>query len=270
MSLANYRRTTGWLGRDVRYYTRVDSTNDVAVQAARSGEPEGMVFLARYQTAGRGRLGRRWVAPPGTSLLFSILFRPPAPFQETAPRVQMVSGLALVNAIRSLTSVTPQLKWPNDLVVQTPSLPGGWGKLAGMLSEIVVGHGSEPEALVVGIGLNVNVPWDQLSVLAPNAMSLMALTGHPLDLTSLLDRILQEIEMGYEALRQGVDPWFRWRESIAWLGQPVVAHMPGRVLEGTAVDVDSGGALLLRLRNGEVVRLSAGDVGLRPTGSDGD
>ncbi len=268
MSLDAYRRTAGWLGREVRYYSQIGSTNEVAAEAAREGESEGIVFLADYQTAGRGRLSRRWVAPAGSSLLFSILFRPPTPCQESASRVQMVSGLGLMSAVQRLTPVEPLLKWPNDLVVPVPSLPGGWGKLAGMLSEVVVGCESEPEAMVVGIGLNVNVPPTLLVDLAPNATSLMALLGHPVDRAALLDGILQEIERGYEALRRGVDPWPRWRESIAWLGQPVIVHMAGRELTGTAVDVDPSGALLLRLSSGEVVRLLAGDVRLRLAGPD--
>jgi len=268
VSLDTYRRRAGWLGREVRYYPQIGSTNEVAAKAAREGESEGVVFLADYQTAGRGRLERRWVAPAGSSLLFSILFRPPTPFQESASRVQMVCGLGLMSAVRRLTSVEPKLKWPNDLVVLVPSLPGGWGKLAGMLGEVVVGCESEPEAMVVGIGLNVNVPPTLLADLAPNATSLMALLGHPVDRAALLDGILQDIERGYEAFHRGTDPWPRWRESIAWLGQPVIVHTADHELVGTAVDVDPSGALLLRSSGGEVVRLLAGDVSLRLAGPD--
>src|SRR5688500_2711884 len=127
--------------RRVRWVAETGSTNTDAMGLAHDGEPEGQVVVADHQRAGRGRLGRTWTAPPGASLLVSVLLRPPAP---VVGAVAMAVGLAMAEAVEELTGVEARLKWPNDLVVPVPG-PGldGSGpdrsgpdrKLAGILAE---------------------------------------------------------------------------------------------------------------------------------------
>ncbi len=255
MHLRDYRRD-GW---GIRYFEQVDSTNTLALDAGRQGAPEGSVFVADEQTAGRGRLERRWVAPPGTSLLMSLLFRPTEPFAHNASRITMLCGLALADAVSDVTGIPAHLKWPNDLII---TRDGVWRKVAGMLSEV----GSAPDTppfLVVGIGLNVNVPSASLPDLAPNATSLLVESGQPVERVALLDAFLGRVEAHIAALRAGVDPLSLWRQRLAWMGDAVQVQTPTGAVTGVAEDVNDDGALLLRLADGRRQRFSVGDVSLR-------
>jgi BirA family biotin operon repressor/biotin-[acetyl-CoA-carboxylase] ligase len=269
-SLVTYTRSGGWLGRSFRYVRQVGSTNDVVLRAGREGAPEGLVVAADEQTAGRGRVQRRWAAPVGTSLLLSMLFRPQKPFAYTASRITMACGLALRDSVLRVAGVETRIKWPNDLIVD--GAEEGWYKAAGMLSEIGMSpasQGGEPAYLVVGIGLNVNVPADVLPTLGPNAVSLSVLCGHQVDRSALLDALLMDIEQRHAALICGIDPLAAWQRALAWIGEKVEVHPAGsgdKRLLGRAVGVDDEGALLLRLSNGEIRRFSAGDVSLRQVG----
>lgn len=265
-NLATYRRTSGRFGRELRYYRETGSTNDVALTAARAGTPEGLVVVADRQTAGRGRFQRRWEAPLGSSLLMSLLFRPPEPFVDIAGRIPMVCGLGLVAAVRKVTGAAVRLKWPNDLIHESSGSSHGWTKLAGMLGEVAMSDAGNPEALVVGLGVNVNIASADLPRLAPNAGSLSSLVGAEISRRDLLDALLDEIESRYADLLNGVDPLPVWRRHLAWLGQSVVVRgMEGEV-HGVAEGIDADGALVLRLSNGQTRRFLAGDVSLRPVG----
>jgi len=255
VQLADYRRA-GW---DIRYFARVDSTNTVLLEAGRQGAAEGLVYVADEQTAGRGRLDRRWIAPPGTCLLLSLLFHPPEPFTYHAPRLTMLCGMAMADAVETTSGVAVQLKWPNDLIINAP---GAWRKVAGMLSEIGFGADNRP-FLVVGIGLNVNVPSELLPDLAPNATSLLSEGGQQVERAALLDAFLSRVEAYQAMLRAGGDVLPLWRERLAWMGHPVQVHTPTASAIGIAEDVDETGALWLRLPDGSRQAFSVGDVSLR-------
>lgn len=258
--LALYQRS-GWFGHPVVYREQVGSTNDLALEMVKNGASEGLLVLAEEQTAGRGRLNRRWSAPSGTCLLMSLVFRPRDPFQEEANRITMVCGLALLDAIREKTGVPAELKWPNDVIV---SRHGNWGKVAGMLSEVGLEQG-QPAVLVVGIGLNVNVPADTLTHLAPNAASLLVEAGSRFDRLIILEAFLSSMETRMVALRSGVDVLDEWHDALAWMGESVVVTTPTAVVHGLAETVDGDGALVLRLSDGSTSTFSAGDISLRPT-----
>ena len=261
--LATYQRAAGRFGREFRYLSEVGSTNDVAMAAARAGAAEGLVVVANRQSAGRGRLQRHWEAHAGSSLLMSLLFCPPEPFATFAGRITMVCGLSLVAAVGAVAGVAVQLKWPNDLIHEAADASGDWLKLAGMLSEVVLSDAGQPVALVVGLGVNVNVAAGELPGLAPNAGSLSVLAGAEVSRVDLLDTFLGEIDMRYAELLQGVDPVPMWREQLAWLGCPVVVQGADSAIHGIAEDIDVEGALVLRLPDGEIRRFLAGDVSLR-------
>jgi BirA family biotin operon repressor/biotin-[acetyl-CoA-carboxylase] ligase len=169
----------------------------------------------------------------------------------------MLCGLALVDAARGVSGVPVVLKWPNDLIVEGDERR--WRKVAGLLSEV----GGAPDFLVVGVGLNVNVPRAQLPHLAPNATSLMAETGRQVSRVALLDAFLRGVEEGYERLRAGWDPLAEWEGALAWLGREVEVHTPTGSRRGIALGVDDGGALVLRLAEGQARSFPAGDVSLR-------
>jgi len=166
------------LASDIRRFTELDSTNRYLLDEARLGEPEGVVAVADFQTRGRGRLGRSWVAPAGASLLASILLRPPLP-ASAAHLVTMSCALAAADAVATVAGVTARLKWPNDLVVDDR-------KLAGLLAEALL-DGGDLDALVVGMGLNVN--WTAFPAeLQATATACNLECGHPVDIEAVLDR----------------------------------------------------------------------------------
>jgi BirA family biotin operon repressor/biotin-[acetyl-CoA-carboxylase] ligase len=254
---------TRLFGRELLYLPRTGSTNDVAKDLAARGASEGTVVLADEQTAGRGRMGRPWLAPPGACLLCSILFRPDlSPTQ--AQRLTMLCSLAAADAVEQVAGLRVALKWPNDLVVrsQVSNLKSqDWGKLAGVLTETGVA-GRRLAFVVVGIGINVNVEPETLPSLAPDATSVLAEVGRPVGRVPLLAALLAGVERRYDALQAGESPHQEWADRLATLGQPVQVLTSDEVVSGVAESVGQDGALLLRTPDGQLRRLLAGDVTL--------
>lgn len=249
--------TTGFVGRRWVFLHETASTNDFARDLAREGAAEGTLVVAEYQTAGRGRLARRWHAPPGTCLLLSLIFRPPlAPHQ--VQRLTMVCGLAVLDAVAASSGLQVGLKWPNDVLI-------GGRKLGGILTEVDL-RGDRVEHAVVGIGLNVNLDPGQIPQDLPvPATSLSQELGRPVDRLALLRFLLQAVEDRYVALCRGESPHGEWAQRLITLGQPVVVQQGGEPLVGVAEGVGADGALLLRLPDGRQVRILAGDVSMGAT-----
>jgi BirA family transcriptional regulator, biotin operon repressor / biotin---[acetyl-CoA-carboxylase] ligase len=172
-------------GRFGRPYEHVGSTPSTQLLLG-TDAPEGALVVAEEQTAGRGRLGRRWFAPAGTSLLCSLQLRPDTP-TERLPELTGVAARACADAIAELTGLEPALKFPNDVLV-------GARKVAGILAEARDGR------VVLGVGINVNVPADELpeDVDRP-ATSLLVETGRELDRAELLAELLERLERRYDA-----------------------------------------------------------------------
>lgn len=147
---------------------------------------EGAVAVTEEQTEGRGRLGRRWLSPPGVSLLFSILLEPPVE-SSRLPELSLVAGEACAGAIAAVAGVTPEIRLPNDILI-------GGRKTAGILAEAREGR------VVLGVGVNVNVPAEDLPAEVDRpATSLLVETGHVVDRAELLVEILDRLERGYDA-----------------------------------------------------------------------
>ncbi len=255
--------TTAWLGRAYRYAPSVDSTNDrLKALSADPGFPEGAVLLADYQSAGRGRLDRRWEAPPGAALLFSVLLRPEWP-AERALWLVMLAGLAAVEAIEAVAGLPARLKWPNDVVLDQD---GQWRKVGGLLLDTALSADDRLESAILGVGLNVNTPPAALPSVSPSPTSLMIAAGRPAARRPLLAALLERLERRYEAARQGESPLPAWKARLITLGQTVVvsAAGAGQPLTGTAEDTDEWGRLLVRDAAGRLHAVAAGDVTLRP------
>jgi BirA family transcriptional regulator, biotin operon repressor / biotin---[acetyl-CoA-carboxylase] ligase len=175
-------RLRGRLGRPYEHLGSTPSTQLLLGPDA----PEGALVTAEEQTAGRGRLGRRWLAPAGTSLLCSLQLRPPvAP--ERLPELTGVAARACADAIAALTGLEPELKFPNDVLL-------GGRKVAGVLAE------AREERVVLGMGINVNVPLDALPADVDRpATSLLVETGSELDRAELLAEVLESLERRYDA-----------------------------------------------------------------------
>jgi BirA family biotin operon repressor/biotin-[acetyl-CoA-carboxylase] ligase len=247
--------TTAFIGQNLVYLPEVGSTNDAARLLAEEGAPEGSLVIADYQASGRGRLARRWEAPAGSSLLLSLVFRPPlAPHQ--VQRLNMVCGLAVAEAVEAETGLAVGLKWPNDLLIDG-------AKAGGLLVELV-STGERVAFVIVGIGLNVNLdPADLPGDLLVPATSLSQQAGREVARVRLLHALLQAIEARYVALLEGHQPQAEWAARLLTLGQRVSVSGPGSVVEGVAEGVDADGALLVRCAGGGLERILAGDVTLR-------
>ncbi len=233
------------------------STNaDLAIRAAASDD-DGVVLIAEHQTAGRGRLGRTWTAPPRSGLTLSVLVRPDDVAATRWPWIPLLAGLAVAATLRRDADVAASLKWPNDVLV-------GDRKLAGLLVERVdPGAAGRRPAAVIGIGLNVSLRRDELPVQTATSL---ALEGASTTDRSLLARgILRTLEaLLTDWYRHGGDPraglHTAYAEACVTLGREVRIDQPdGRQVSGEAVGVDESGRLLVRTPGGQVA-IGAGDV----------
>jgi BirA family biotin operon repressor/biotin-[acetyl-CoA-carboxylase] ligase len=254
---------TQWLGHAYEYMDTITSTNDVLKQRVRDGSgiepPHGMVLVTDYQSEGRGRLGRRWEALPGTSLMLSLLLRPHWPGEKSL-WLTMIAGLAAAEAIEALTTVSISLKWPNDIGTE---IDGIWHKLGGLLVEGNMGANGRLESVVIGMGVNVNMSQDQLPEGITPVTSLLVAAKERISRQALLIELLASMETWYETAVTGQSPASAWEKRLITVGQDVKVSQSGEVLWGTAVGVDEWGQLQVQNADGEIKTIAAGDVTLR-------
>jgi BirA family transcriptional regulator, biotin operon repressor / biotin---[acetyl-CoA-carboxylase] ligase len=241
-----------WAGQwEVRRFDEIDSTNSYLKAQASEGAPDGLVAVADHQTAGRGRLDRRWEAPPGASLLLSVLMRPaldPADLHLCTAAV----ALAGAEAIRLVGGVSPGLKWPNDLVI-------GPAKLAGVLAEADLGGGTV-RWVVVGIG--INVAWPGPPDVGGTCLDDQRSDGGLTDRAELFKAFLGALT----ARRTALETLEGRRELAAelggacdTLGARVRVDLAGESFSGLATEIDQAGHLIVVTESGPRT-VSAGDV----------
>jgi BirA family transcriptional regulator, biotin operon repressor / biotin---[acetyl-CoA-carboxylase] ligase len=252
--------TTRCLGRPTLYFPTIGSTNDVAHAEAAAGAGDGLLVIADEQTAGRGRLDRRWWAPPGSSLLMSLLLRPALPAEQTG-QLTMCLGLGAVEGIEAVTGLRPALKWPNDLLLDGR-------KLGGMLTELRL-MGEQLAYVVLGLGINVNVTFIASALastsaappeLADTAISLSMVLGREMDRAVLLAAILERCETWYERVLAGQSPHAAWAARLDTVGRRVSVAPAAGSLVGMAVGVTPEGALLVRDDDATEHVIWSGDV----------
>ncbi len=241
---------------DIRWLDEVDSTNTWVRDRARHGDPAGLVTVADHQTAGRGRLDRRWESPRGANLLASILLRPAIGGED----VHLCAGavaLAGADACREVAGVEPVLKWPNDLLLDG-------AKLAGVLAEAEFA-GSALSAVIVGIG--INVAWPGPPEAGGTCLDDVGGSAQPVDRQVLLHRLLEALEPRCELLEEAAGRRAladEVRHRCATLGQRVRVILAGEELIGVGVALDDAGRLVVETAAGPRA-VSAGDVvHLRP------
>ncbi len=233
----------------------VDSTNRLAAALARAGAVEGTVVLAEQQTAGRGRLGRSWASPHGVNLYCSIVLRPSLPPVEV-PRLTLVAGAAVAEAIAATAALEPQIKWPNDVLL-------AGRKVAGVLTELEA-EAERVHFVIVGIGVNLNARRSDFPrELATKATSLALASGAPVDRAAFTGRLLGAFDALYgDFLRGGfgaVRPRYERFHCLPGRRVTVDGRPP---VTGTVRGVDDDGALLVESA-GEVQRVVSGEVTLR-------
>lgn len=240
-------------GRKALFLRETASTNEDAKKLGAEGWPEGTIVAAENQTAGRGRLGRAWMTPPG-GLWFSMVTRPALPLSGLGP-LTIVAALALSRAVESETGVAPAIKWPNDLVV-------GGAKLSGILAE-TSGELDRAVLTIIGVGLNVNQEaGDFPPALRGKAVSLRMILGREVRRVPILRAFLREFEELYLAgMRRGFEDMIgQAAVRSATIGRRVrLTGAGGAAIEGRAVRMDSDGALVIETADGQIRALS-GDV----------
>jgi BirA family transcriptional regulator, biotin operon repressor / biotin---[acetyl-CoA-carboxylase] ligase len=245
-----HTRRFGWRAH---CFFETTSTNDVALELAAQGAPEGTLVVAENQTQGRGRNRRVWNSPPGENLLFSLILRPPWP-ADHASLITLLAAVAVARAVRIDAQTPALIKWPNDVYIHN-------AKVAGVLTEMKT-QGERVQSMVCGIGLNVNaVPSG--SELRQPAMCLAEAAGKRLSRVVVLRRVLEEFENLYQhTLEQGRVFLLRQYAPLSWLdGRTVTIELSAQDrLEGTVLGIDETGALLVRLEGGLTRRVASGEV----------
>ncbi len=253
-AMVEARLKPGSLGLPLYHFLELDSTNLEARRRAEAGAPHGTCLVAEHQSAGRGRLDRRWQAPRGSALLFSLILRPNLRLRRVFALNNLIS-LAICRTLERHGGVEAAIKWPNDVYLEGK-------KLAGLLTEFT-SRAEAVEYAVVGVGINVNQEPEWLAGLERPAMSLLAATGHAWERATLLAQILEEMTAlhedfmagGGEALAQ------EYAQRSLILGLEVTVRQGQTVRTGKAVGFAPEGALLLE-EDGQVNPIHHGDVSL--------
>ena len=245
---------TKWAGKTVHFARETDSTNLWIKRLAKEGASEGTLALAEFQSAGRGRLGRSWEVPEGTSVMMSILLRPKFEPQY-APTLTLVMCMAVAKAVKNL-GFDVSIKWPNDVVVSHK-------KICGILTEMGVRDGKIDYA-VIGVGINVNIK-EFPEEMADKATSLYLESGKEFDRSQIPGLVMEAFEKYYEKFAATCDLSGlkeEYESILANYNQPVrvLAKEP---YEGVARGITDGGELLVEKTDGTIVAVSAGEVSVR-------
>jgi BirA family biotin operon repressor/biotin-[acetyl-CoA-carboxylase] ligase len=242
------------IGRDIQVFEQTTSTNDVVEKLARDGVKEGVVVYAESQTKGRGRLGRVWQSPTRKGLWFSILLRPNLRPQETT-QLTVISATALRRAIKTVTDLTVDIKWPNDLLI-------GGKKVVGILTEMSA-EVDRVRYIIIGIGVDVNQDAAEFpEELSKIATSLKLETGGKICRAELATEILRELDRDYARICAGKFPEVadEWEAACVTIGKNVTVHTGDLKFRGRAEALDDDGALLVRTEHGHLERVIGGDV----------
>lgn len=240
------------IGREVHLFPEVASTNTIAMEMASMGAPEGAVVLAETQTGGKGRRGRKWISPKG-NLYLSVVLRPDIPLYRS-PVITLMGAVAVASAIRGMSGVKAAIKWPNDILVSGK-------KISGLLTEMSAEQ-DRVRHIVLGIGIDVNM---ELEALPPDVRAqtttLAAEARRNIDRTALLRQLLRELDGWYGVfLTNRQDVLREWKTLNVTTGNRVAISGAGEVLEGLAEGIDDEGRLIIRLDDGNLRTVAAGDV----------
>jgi BirA family biotin operon repressor/biotin-[acetyl-CoA-carboxylase] ligase len=241
------------VGRRILFFQELGSTMDEAAGQAAAGAGDGTVVVAETQKASRGRLGRSWVSRPG-NLYLSVLFYPAL---QGLPYLNSLGGVAIARAISKTIGRQPRLKWPNDVLL-------GGKKVAGILVESAI-DGDSVRHAIIGIGVNISLDTNKIDELSSFATSLNAVAERDVPGEELLSHLLHELDALYLQLGRGQTPLAEWQGLLDTLGQRVRVSWQNESYVGLAEGVDQTGNLQLRLDDGYLITLTAGDVTLQRT-----
>ncbi len=240
------------LNYDIYRFDKLDSTNSHLLKLGDEGFPEGTVVVADEQTMGRGRFGRKWEAEPLSNLLFSLLLRPNFLERDEIFILTFAASVAVAEAIEDVTHIKPELKWPNDVLVNGK-------KICGILLESSF-DADRLSHVVLGIGLNVNQESFSPEI-ANKATSLSLSTGKKYDRDEILFLILKNFSLIHETLRSR--DFYRimkeWRDRAQIFGKKIKLALAGKVIEGVCDDVTDDGAIVVQTSEG-LKNFTAGEI----------
>ena len=237
------------IGRNLYYFKSIDSTNLFAKKLVKEGIEEGVVVIADVQTSGRGRKNRTWSSPKG-GLWFSVVLYPDTPPQR-GMFVTMISSIAIAQGIKDITGLSPEIKWPNDLLINGQKVCGIFTELEARRDKI--------NYTVVGIGLNVNNLLEK--ELQKTATTLRQEVGKKVSRAELLRSILKNFDKNYTTLISGDYSFIResWLSHSNIIGKKIQVEDEETVITGVVFDIDNDGCLILKTKDGQI-RIVSGDV----------
>jgi BirA family biotin operon repressor/biotin-[acetyl-CoA-carboxylase] ligase len=245
-------------GKSILFSREIDSTNKRAKELAMYGAPEGTVVIAETQKEGRGRLGREWLSPTG-GLYFSVILRPKLRPKATS-KLTFVAGLAVAKVLDEMFDLKVETKWPNDVLVNRR-------KICGIISEMNTTD-ETVNFVVVGVGVNVNFDVTKVfpKQLRKTATSLENEIGQKIQLEELFKMLLEQVENIYGIfLKEGFDSILeKWKSYASFLARRVEVTTLTEKMNGVASDIDHEGALVLKMEDGTIRQVLAGDVSLQP------
>ncbi|VEF47991.1 bifunctional protein BirA [Bacillus freudenreichii] len=241
-------------GRNVHYFDSLESTQKAAYQLAYDGAPEGTLVIAEEQTLGRGRLGRAWHSASGKGIWMSIIVRPDLPPQK-APQFTLITAVAVARAIEEVTEITPEIKWPNDLLIKGK-------KVVGILTELQA-EADKISSLIIGIGMNVNHASDDFPVEVKKiASSLFIEKGEKISRAALIQSFLKNFEKYYSIyVSEGFLPIrILWESYAISIGKQIKATTVTGEIVGVAVGISNEGVLKIEDEKGVIHNIYSADI----------
>jgi len=245
-----WRLKTDIIAKKIYSYKETASTNDTAYDLAASGEKEGSVVIAESQSAGRGRMGRKWFSPKSKGAYFSVILRPDI-LPKKVPGITLFSALSVAKTIRETMNLDAFIKWPNDVLIDGQ-------KICGVLTEMNA-ETDKINFVIIGVGININTKKEDLP---KGATSIMEELGRELSRIETVRGIFKNLDKYYKLFKNGDmgEIIKEYKEFSNFLGTRVQVSYHDTKIEGYAIDVDSDGALILRMDSGLNERIMAGDV----------
>jgi BirA family transcriptional regulator, biotin operon repressor / biotin---[acetyl-CoA-carboxylase] ligase len=242
---------TRFIGRNIIYYPCLTSTMEAARREAQQAAPDGTVIIAGEQTQGRGRMGRTWFSPGGNIALSMLLY----PGFTSLPYLIMIASLAAAKSIESVVGLETQIKWPNDILIKGK-------KVAGILIENEV-KGRRVAYSIIGIGINVALQSREVDEISAVATGLEEEKPGDISREDIIRNLLNEFERFYLRLPDGRAIFEEWSGRLVTLGKKVTANWGNESFSGIAESVEESGALNIRLADGRLIPVFAGEVTLR-------
>ncbi|MBT2726261.1 biotin--[acetyl-CoA-carboxylase] ligase [Bacillus sp. ISL-75] len=248
--------TTNYIGKNIHYEESVESTQKIAHRIASEDAPEGTVIIAEEQLSGRGRMARQWHSPKYTGIWMSMIIRPNIPLSN-APQLTLLAAVAIVQAIEEMTNLIPEIKWPNDILINGK-------KVTGILTELQA-EADLIHSIIIGIGINVNQKKEDFPLeLQEIATSLFIEDGETVSRAELIRSIFKHFEKLYTLyLEQGFLPIkLLWEGYAGSIGKYIKARTLTNTIEGKALGITNDGVLQLEDLTGKIHHIYSADIEL--------